>query len=306
MLHKTLLLALSLVFGLNLQAQEEDPIFLVSAIGKIKYAPTVGAKLKKIKSGTALAIDGTLRIYKKQGVANLYCNGKFEKLQGKGTYVLKDIFGEQQGINLGLAGDFGNLLASAGGSKGGGPGGTGDGYGKKGDKIYPIQPFGGKVTGPAINFSWSKLKGEKSYLFELFDANGQKIHEAKVNGNNLPLNVEILKLEVGSDYDWWVKPASNIENKSKRITFTVAATEAKEKASQRAKKSKAFKSGDLVQQVLLQAVAFDKAELYYEADATFKKLLKLKPKNVMAKKMYAAFLHKYGFSPLAEQYYKKK
>lgn len=306
MLRKTLLIALGLVCVLYLNAQKEDPIFLVSAKGKIKYAPSSDAKFKKIKSGTALAVDGTLKIYKKQGVAHLYCNGKFEKLEGKGTYVLKNIFGELKGVNIGLAGSFGDLLASAGGSKGGGPGAGGDGYGEKGNKIYPIRPFGGKVVGPAINFSWSKLAGEKSYLFELFDANGQKVYEAKVNGTSTLLNVKTLNLKVGVEYDWWVKSASNISNTSSRTTFTIVETDIRERVSQRAKKLKAFNQGDLVQQVLLQAVAFDNAELYYDADATFQKLLKLKPKNVMAKKMYAAFLHKHGFKPLAEKVYKVK
>ena len=306
MLRKTLLITLSLLFCLSLQAQEEDPIFLVSAVGKIKYAPKSGSKLKKIKSGTALATAGTVKVCKKQGIAHLYFNGKFEKLEGKGTYVLKDIFGEQTGVGIGLASSFGDLMASAGGSKGGGPGDGSDGYGEKGDKIYPIQPFGGKVIGKKTSFSWSKLSGENNYLFEFFDASGQKIHEATVNGTSLSLDLSSFNLEPGSEYDWWVKPVSNLNNPSSRVTFTAVTESSREKASQQAQKLKAFKEGDMVQQVLLQAVAYDRAELYYEADATFKKLLKLKSKNLMAKKLYAAFLHKYGYSPLADQIYKKK
>ena len=158
-------------------AQEELPVVLVAAKGKIKYTSTDGMT-GKILTGAVLRRGGSLQLKKKNQVV-LFHNGHFRQLEGKQSVPLASQFPEGENmVDLDFAMTFGNYVMAAvdraanpknsddawgtvkttGGSGDGwgtvkSTGGSGDGWGTvkstggSGDGWGTVKPTGGSGDG---------------------------------------------------------------------------------------------------------------------------------------------------------------
>jgi len=164
------------IFALGLSffgfAQDENPIIVMAAQGKIAYqAP--GYSTKNLSAGAALKSAGTLTL-KANSTATLFSNGQFQQVKGEKTASLLSLFPEGSGLSkLNFEQSFNDYLIAAVFMAGNpqnpkdvwggfiGKKGTGDGWGILGGKKGTGDgwgTFGGKKgTGDG----WGTLGGKK-------------------------------------------------------------------------------------------------------------------------------------------------
>lgn len=136
-----LLLACILFFAGLLPAQQDDfPAVVISSKGKVLYIPADKSGDLKVASGAVVKKTGTLKITG-GGSAVVYCNGRMQRLKGKGMYALPEVFKPGGLATLNFEPEFGKyvrasvaITASKQGGDGWGTGVTdpkqgGDGWG---------------------------------------------------------------------------------------------------------------------------------------------------------------------------------
>ncbi|WP_353481849.1 hypothetical protein [Haliscomenobacter sp.] len=100
--------------GLSLSgfAQDENPIIVMAAQGKIAYqAP--GYSSKSLSAGAALKSTGTLTL-KAKSTATLFFNGQFQQVKGEKTASLLSLFPEKDGLSkLNFEQSFNDYLIAA-------------------------------------------------------------------------------------------------------------------------------------------------------------------------------------------------
>lgn len=89
-MRKHLPILFALFLSASLLAQNNQPIVLVSAQGKIKYTSPGATTTFKIRAGAALKPTGTLNI-KKGAAVVLYCQDQFIELKKPGNYVVGNV-----------------------------------------------------------------------------------------------------------------------------------------------------------------------------------------------------------------------
>ncbi len=173
---------------------------------------------------------------------------------------------------------------------------TGDAWGQSTGQLAAVMPFG-YVTPGVITFTWVKSKDVGECTLEIKNEAGKVVKT--VNSKGETAQVDINGLGQGT-YSWAVYAVGNNQQVSNRREFTVGEAGQRETARNRASKSKISADYKDVKS-LMEAVALEKGEWFYDAGQVYNDLLKNDSKNNMVRLMYAAFLTRYGFGDVISQ-----
>ncbi|MBL7825875.1 MAG: hypothetical protein JNJ57_04535 [Saprospiraceae bacterium] len=112
-MRKTLLLLGAAFWIFSLQAQQQGPVVLVSAKGKVVYTSPGSGKQQTVRVGAALKPEGKITL-KKGGSAVLHCNGQFVAVNQPGSLKLTDVcLNGGSSMGLGFDIDFGEKVVAA-------------------------------------------------------------------------------------------------------------------------------------------------------------------------------------------------
>lgn len=304
-------LACILLFAGLLPAQQDDfPAVVVSSKGKVQYVPADKSGDLKIASGAVIKKTGTIKI-KGGGSAIVYCNGRMQRLKGKGMYALPELFKPGGLATLNFEPEFGKYVrasvAIAANKQGGDGWGTGvtdpkqggDGWGGKGANIILILPFG-KLTPDVATFAWSKPAGANMYQLEILDENSKILHSSTTADTFTTVDLRKLNLTPNQVYSWKVSVPGNSKLSSSLREFTPSTPEEQAAAAQKAASSAIYRDGGPVVRGLMEAIALEKAKWHTAAGQQFETLLRQNPKDNMVRIMYAAFWMYHGLEPKAK------
>ena len=176
---------------------------------------------------------------------------------------------------------------------------SGDGWGGKGARIVLILPFG-KVSAATTTFSWSKPEAAAPYQLVILDESDKVIHNITVQDTFAQIALQDLNLSTEQLYRWKVSMGGSKPLESNELSFAIGSAEDYGRAIKNAGSSplaSSTQSPSLCK--LVEAVALEKGEWFYDAAQTY---AKTKQKNdPMARMMHAAFWMRYGFRRLAEK-----
>jgi hypothetical protein len=176
----------------------------------------------------------------------------------------------------------------------------GDGWGGKGSTIRLIMPFG-KLKAGTVNFIWSKPKTSEPYELSIKDEAGKTVHTQMVRDTFVALNLNSLNLAPEQLYRWTVSVAGANPMQSDEMLFGIATEDDwKETMEQINSSSLAKTSNSPALSKLVEAVALEQGEWYYDAYMSYQQAQKQQPDNLV-RMMHAAFLTRYGFYALAEK-----
>jgi hypothetical protein len=114
MIKHSILSAFAVCLWLAAPAQEERPVVLVASQGKVTYQSPSSKARQKVVAGAVLRETGSLRL-KKRSSAVLFCDGRYEQLDGKNQLVIAERF-PLEGSNLfslNFENQFSNYLTAA-------------------------------------------------------------------------------------------------------------------------------------------------------------------------------------------------
>jgi hypothetical protein len=196
------------MFGwiMSVHAQNESPIVVMAAQGKISYqAP--GYSSKKISAGALFKSAGTLKL-KANSSITLFADGQFQTIQGPKTAALKDVFADQVGlVKINFERGFGeyligamDLAANAENPKDAwgtivGKKGTGDGWGTIVGKKGTGDGWGTIVGKKGTGDGWGTIVGKKG-TGDGWGGKGKSINSIAPFG----------KIRPGSKLFQWSKP----------------------------------------------------------------------------------------------------
>lgn len=107
-----LLLSILLFAGL-LNAQTDDfPAVVVSSKGNVRYTSADNTLKLKVEPGVAVKKTGSLTLAR-NGSAVVYCNGRLQRIQGKGMYALPDVFKSGGLASLNFDPEFGKYVRAS-------------------------------------------------------------------------------------------------------------------------------------------------------------------------------------------------
>jgi hypothetical protein len=175
---------------------------------------------------------------------------------------------------------------------------TRSGWGSGGSSIKGLLPFG-YLQATSTRFSWYKPEGVGSCRLDLFDANNKVIYSVQTDKNTTLIDLSKLDLQEGDLYTWRVASTTDGNIKSAPLTFSVGAVEEMKVPMKRASKTSISASYPEVK-TLMEAVALEQGEWYYEADQAYARLLKANADNNLVRMMYAAFLTRYNLESLTD------
>ncbi len=176
---------------------------------------------------------------------------------------------------------------------------SGDGWGGMGARITLILPYG-KVVPETVTFSWSRPANATRYQLDILDDNKRPVHSATVTDTSAAIDLRKLNLMPGHTYSWKVIVPGSAEQVSGVRDFTVGTAEDLAKARKKAANSNIYPDGDPVLCGVMEAVALEKAEWYYEAAQTYSTLFRKYSSNNMLRMSYAAFWMRYRMEPKAK------
>ena len=279
-----------LLLAFSAQAQKDVPILLTKSYKKIKYAPEPGAKFSKIEATKSLDAKGVLKLGGKS-TAKLYCNGAFKELNGKGAYVISDLFKDElQYTPMGFSNTFnGMLMAAIGGEKDKTLPGTGDGWGNKKFGIVSKTPIGKAVAGQPIVFQWQSKESLPEYEFILEDGNGKVLHSATVKEEQYGVNLEELGLKAGNAYSWKVMQPGSKGLSSNKYSFSITGKEELTKAMNALQEEEAYQQADPLLKKLMEAAWLEDAEFFYAADMAYKEAASISGRCDLSTEMRRAF-----------------
>jgi hypothetical protein len=113
MMKNSMLLIGILLFAGFLNAQTDDfPAVVVSSKGNVRYLSTDNTTKLKVVSGAVVKKTGTLELAR-NGSAVVYCNGRLQRIQGKGSYALPDVFKSGSLASLNFDPEFGKYIRAS-------------------------------------------------------------------------------------------------------------------------------------------------------------------------------------------------
>lgn len=293
MSKQILLFAGCLLLAFGLQAQSDVPILLTKTEKKVKYAPEKDARFSKVEAVKSLDADGVLKLRGKS-VARLYCNGAFKELEGKGEYVVGDLFADElRYAPMGFSNTFnGRLMAAIGGPKEGDTIPPSSGWGNKKFDIVSETPIGKAVAGKSLTFRWQSREDLPEYTITIEDAAGKTIHSATVKEKQYMFNLGEHGLMAGKDYSWKVAQPGEAGASSDKYYFSVAGEAEKAEVMKYLQEEEAYQQADPVIKKLMEAASLEDAEFYYAADAAYKEAAGMADKGELPKEMYEAFMRR--------------
>lgn len=194
---------------------------------------------------------------------------------------------------------WGTSVAESGppsGSSSGSQKKTGDAWGQSTGQLAAVMPFGYVASG-VLTFTWVKSKNVGECTLEIKNEAGKVVKT--VNSKGETAQVDINGLGQGT-FSWTVYAAGNNKQVSNRREFTIGEANQREAARNRASKSKISADYTEVKR-MMEAVALEKGEWFYDAGQVYNDLLKHDSKNNMVRLMYAAFLTRYGFGDVISE-----
>ena len=335
MLNKNALFLMAYLLASGLYAQKTTPVVVVSTTGKVEYRTADGALKLKPKAGSLLQDSGTLGV-KDAGRVLLYTGGRFQEIVGSADQKVAaaispksdmksnnfDVtFGRYIESALGLAAvnfDKGMFWASMTEPKKNGDGwatvlaATGDpaqeesdtrkktrsGWGSGGNTWKALLPFG-YVQAAQTRFTWDKPEGAGESRLDIFDLNNNVIYSVQTDKNTTLIDLSKLNLQEGDLYTWRVESPANGNLRSAPLTFTIGSAEELKVPMKRASKTSISPTYTEVKG-LMEAVALEQGEWYYEAEQAYARLLKANTDNNLTRMMYAAFLTRYQMENLTD------
>lgn len=286
-----LLFAGCLFLALSLQAQEGAPILLTQSYKKIRYAPEQGARFTKIEATKSLDAKGVLKLGGKS-TAKLYCNGHFKGLEGKGEYMIADLFAKELEYSaMGFSNTFnGMLMAAIGDDKNPTPPPTSSGWGNKKFGIISQTPVGKTGASQSITFQWASKEDLPAYEFILEDQNGKTVHSATVNAKQYSLDLGKLALKEGMAYSWKAMQPGGQGLSSNKYSFTIAGKGEQEAGMKALQEEEAYQQADPLMKKLMEAAWLEDSEFYYAADLAYKEAAGMADKGELPRQMYEAFM----------------
>jgi hypothetical protein len=175
MIKYSILSACAVCLWLAAPAQEERPVVLVASQGKVTYQSPDSKTRQNVVDGAVLRETGSLRL-KKRSSAVLFCNGRYEQLDGKNQLVIAERF-PLEGSNLfslNFEHQFSNYLTAAiqlaadpdnasdawGGVKSSSS--TGDGWGSIKSSSGTGDGWGGVKSSSSTGDGWGGIKSSSS------------------------------------------------------------------------------------------------------------------------------------------------
>lgn len=302
---------LSLCFGAY--AQSEMPI-VFSLNGKARLKTPDAEKAMKLQTGDQLAENG--RIILKEGTeVGIIFDDEFIYLKEPGRYKVADLMAPgkteeseateifnvklQEAINpyfstvkLQRAGfattSTGSVRTSLPPKKG-----TRSGHGNKENTLVRKMPIGGKVTGPSINFGWINQDSTfkpKGFDLIIMDDAGEVLLKQAVKGRNTMVDFSTLSIEPGSNFKWRAESKSDASKNTGDITVEYAAASAESAALELIKEDPAYQMASPAAKMLMEATAYEQANLLSKANETYKTVRQEFKKDRLGKLMYFAFL----------------
>lgn len=174
----------------------------------------------------------------------------------------------------------------------------GDGWGGKGSTIRLIMPFGKLKPGP-ITFTWSKPKTSEPYELVIRDESGKTVHTQMLRDTSVELNLGSLNLAPDHLYRWMVSVAGANPMQSDDMLFGIATEDDWKETMEQINSSSLAKSANSpALSNMVEAVALEQGEWYYDAYLVYQRAQKQHPDNLV-RMMHAAFFTRYGFYALA-------
>lgn len=290
MSKQIMLFAGCLLLAFSLQAQEEVPILLTSSYKTVKYAPEKGARFARIKATKSLDAKGVLKLGGKS-TAKVYCNGAFRDLEGKGEYLIADLFArELEHSAMGFSNTFNDMLMAAiGGSRGSDSIPASDGWGNKKFDIVSRTPIGKAVAGQKLRFQWASREALPQYEFILEDESGKVLHSATVSETIYTADLGALGLKKGK-YAWKVVKAGGEGPASNKYFFSVTGEDEKARAMKALQDEEGYQQADPLMKKLMEAAWLEDSEFYYAADMAYKEAAQMADEGALSRKMYEAFM----------------
>jgi hypothetical protein len=297
----------------GLTAQEAPLVY--SLEGKAKYTPADGNKTK-LAVGQELSGAGTLKL-KKRSRVGVYLNDAFVYMEGPATVDLaglaeseglresdvNTLFGKQLEASLHpyyASEGFGFAPSSGGGTGSSAPGvppkQEKSGAGNK-DRAISIQsPLIGKVSGEVITFRWVLRKQDvtvQDFTFKIIDRAGETVHEQKVNGYSLTLNLPQMGLETGKDYRWSVAATGTESVDSGPLSLSYTAAQDQQQIITEMTADPAYQQASPAARLLQASAYFEYFDYLQAAKEALNEARRTNPKNVLVQRMYKSFLYRY-------------
>ena len=177
---------------------------------------------------------------------------------------------------------------------------TSDGWGRSTKMIYNVVPFGVKVLPKHTRLEWTELEGYSIYEVKIFKSDGDILMlSATVDGLSFEINLGDLDLAPDEEYYMLVEPKGTNKGQSNKSFFKITEMGEAEKAILKLRKSANYLRSSPVTQALMQAVVMERLNLMTEAYQIYDQTLTRDPKNVVARRMFAAFLWNNGYRKYA-------
>jgi len=175
---------------------------------------------------------------------------------------------------------------------------TRSGWGSGGNTWKALLPFG-YVQAAQTRFTWDKPEGAGESRLDIFDLNNNVIYSVQTDKNTTLIDLSKLNLQEGDLYTWRVESPANGNLRSAPLTFTIGSAEELKVPMKRASKTSISPTYTEVKG-LMEAVALEQGEWYYEAEQAYARLLKANTDNNLTRMMYAAFLTRYQMENLTD------
>ena len=169
-------------------------------------------------------------------------------------------------------------------------GGSGSiGWGKITDEVKGVSPKESLVSDTRTIFLWTRAEGEHEYIFRLFNKeDDQPILEEK--GKNVALiEVDLSELDTteGDSLHWQVQVGE--ESTSPKFGFEISDGKKKEKVLDKLSGEAVYQEAVDPEQLVMQAVALDRAELTHDAMTTLAAALAKYPDNQFVQQMTESY-----------------
>lgn len=281
------------MLAFSLQAQDDIPILLSKSYKKIKYAPEPGAKYSKIQAVKSLDAKGVLKLGGKS-TARLYCNGLFKDIEGRGEYVIADLFGDELNYRaMGFANTFnGMLMAAIRGPRGTDTTSASSGWGNKKFDIISATPIGKAISNQSLRFQWQSRENIPEYEFTIEDESGRVIHSKKVNQKEYTVDFSGLGLKAGKSYAWKVVQPGGEGMVSDKYFFKVADEKEKADVITALQEEEVYQEAGPQMKKLMEAASLEDSEFYYAADQAYVEAAQMSGKEDLPEKMREAFVRR--------------
>lgn len=309
---KNLLLLLSiLTISFGAYAQIDNPV-VFSLEGNARFKTPDAEKAVKLKTGDQLDQTGRI-IIKENAQVGIIFDEQYIFLKEPGRYKVEDLIApgkleESEAaelLNLQLPGALDPYFRTVKLQRAGFAETTTNtktpppkkrsrtGHGNKENALVRLMPIGGKVTGPAVQFAWviqdSTLNAK---AFDLIIMDREEVVRLKqtVKGRKATIDFSTLGIEPGSNFKWRVEAKEDANKNTGDIAVQYAPTSASTNALEFIQEDPAYKMASPAAKMLMEATAYENANLLAKAGETYKAIRKDFKKDRLGKLMYFAFL----------------